>query len=143
MFPIQAEGSPVEAVEGVAAVGGTGATVRRQIGGDRQHDYAWREVYNAAADTLTKIDADGVPPQAFLGVAGMPGMTAYVGLLRIAELKAGDVVFVSAASGAVGSAVVQIAKLKGATVIGSAGGAEKCAFLKEIGCDEVIEVQRS
>jgi len=102
-------------------------------------DFAWREIYNAPASALMKVDAQGIPPQAFLGIAGMPGRTAYVGLLHIASLKDGDVVFVSAASGAVGSAVVQIAKLKGNYVIGSAGGAEKCAYLKEIGCDAVID----
>ncbi len=99
----------------------------------------WREVFNAPAASLTKIDAMGLPPQAFLGVAGMPGMTAYVGLLKIAGCKAGDTVFVSAASGAVGQVVCQIAKLKGATVIGSAGGAEKIAHLKEIGVDHAID----
>lgn len=69
----------------------------------------------------------------------MPGLTAYVGLVKIAALKPGDVVFVSAAAGAVGSVVCQIAKLKGHTVIGSAGGADKAAFLKAIGVDHVID----
>jgi NADPH-dependent curcumin reductase CurA len=109
--------------------------------------FGWREAYNANPKALaaagmgaiTKIDTQGVPPQAFLGVAGMPGLTAYVGLLRIAALKDGDVVFVSAAAGAVGSIVCQIAKLKGHTVIGSAGGPEKAAFLKSIGVDHVID----
>lgn len=103
---------------------------------------AWRELYNAPAASLQKIPDLGIPPQAFIGVAGMPGMTAYVGLLKIAELKEGDVVFVSAAAGAVGSVVCQIAKLKGCTVIGSAGGEAKCAFLKEIGVDEVIDYKK-
>jgi NADPH-dependent curcumin reductase CurA len=69
----------------------------------------------------------------------MPGLTAWVGLLKIATLKPGDVVFVSVAAGAVGSVACQIAKLKGHTVIGSAGGAAKCAFLKHIGVDHVID----
>jgi NADPH-dependent curcumin reductase CurA len=69
----------------------------------------------------------------------MPGLTAWVGLLKIAMPKPGDVVFVSAASGAVGSVVCQIAKLRGHTVIGSAGGAAKCAFVKHIGADHVID----
>ena len=69
----------------------------------------------------------------------MPGLTAYAGILRIAELKAGDVVFVSGAAGAVGSAVVQIAKIKGATVIGSAGGQEKCDLVRELGADACID----
>ena len=101
--------------------------------------FGWREYFNAPAAMLQKIDPMGLPPQAFLGVAGMPGMTAYVGLLKIAGCKAGDVVFVSAAAGAVGQIVCQIAKLKGATVIGSAGGADKIAFLKEIGVDHAID----
>src|SRR5208337_615837 len=95
--------------------------------------------FNAPAAAVQKLDLMGLPPQAFLGVAGMPGMTAYVGLLKIAALKDGDVVFVSAAAGAVGQVVCQIAKLKGHTVIGSAGGAEKAAYLKEIGVDHVID----
>ena len=99
----------------------------------------WREAFNAPAGALQKLDTHGLPPQTFLGVAGMPGLTAYVGLTKIAALKPGDVVFVSAAAGAVGSVVCQIAKLKGHTVIGSAGGADKVAFLKEIGVDQVID----
>jgi NADPH-dependent curcumin reductase CurA len=99
----------------------------------------WREGFNAPAETLQKLDPKGLPPQAFLGAAGMPGLTAYAGLLKIAALKDGDIVFVSGAAGAVGSMVVQIAKAKDHTVIGSAGGAEKTAFLNEIGCDAVID----
>jgi NADPH-dependent curcumin reductase CurA len=101
--------------------------------------FGWREWFNAPAEALRKLDTAGLPPQTFLGVAGMTGLTAWSGLLKVALLKAGDVVFVSSAAGAVGSAVCQIAKLKGHTVIGSAGGAEKCAFLKQIGVDQVID----
>ncbi|HEY5072899.1 MAG TPA: NADP-dependent oxidoreductase [Caulobacteraceae bacterium] len=101
--------------------------------------FGWREAFNAPAAAVSRRDLMGLPPQAFLGVAGMPGMTAYVGLLKIAALKDGDVVFVSAAAGAVGQVVCQIAKLRGHTVIGSAGGAEKGAWLKEIGVDHVID----
>jgi NADPH-dependent curcumin reductase CurA len=104
-----------------------------------QSFFGWREAFNAPAGAVQKLDTHGLPPQAFLGVAGMPGLTAYVGLLKIAALKDGDVVFVSAAAGAVGQVVCQIAKLKGHTVIGSAGGAEKVAYLKEIGVDHVID----
>ena len=104
-----------------------------------QSFFGWREAFNAPAAAVQKLDTHGLPPQAFLGFAGMPGLTAYVGLLRIAELKAGDVVFVSGAAGAVGSVACQIAKLKGHTVIGSAGGAEKARFLKEIGVDHAID----
>ena len=105
-----------------------------------QSNYGWREAFNAHASMIQKLDTMGLPAQAFLGAAGMPGMTAYAGLLRVAALKDGDVVFVSAASGAVGSMVCQIAKLKGHKVIGSAGGPEKVRVLKdELGIDEVID----
>jgi NADPH-dependent curcumin reductase CurA len=106
-----------------------------------QSALGWREVFNAPAKALQKLPDVGLPAQAFLGVAGMPGLTAYAGLLRIAGLKDGDVVFVSAAAGAVGSVACQIAKLKGHTVIGSAGGSDKIAFLKEIGVDHAIDYQ--
>ncbi len=104
-----------------------------------QSFFGWREAFNAPANAVQKLETHGLPPQAFLGFAGMPGLTAYVGLIRIAELKDGDVVFVSGAAGAVGSVACQIAKIKGHTVIGSAGGAEKVAFLKEIGVDQAID----
>lgn len=105
-----------------------------------QSNYGWREAFTAQGSMVQKLDTMGLPPQAFLGAAGMPGMTAYAGLLRVAALKEGDVVFVSAASGAVGSMVCQIAKLKGHKVVGSAGGPEKVAFLKdELGIDEAID----
>jgi NADPH-dependent curcumin reductase CurA len=104
-----------------------------------QSFFGWREAFNAPAGAVQKLDTHGLPPQAFLGIAGMPGLTAYAGLLKVASLKDGDVVFVSAAAGAVGQIVCQIAKLKGHTVIGSAGGADKGAWLKEIGVDHVID----
>jgi NADPH-dependent curcumin reductase CurA len=101
--------------------------------------FGWREAFTAEAKYLQKTDTHGLPVQAFLGVAGMPGLTAYVGLTRVAEMKAGDIVFVSAAAGAVGQVACQVARLKGCTVIGSAGGPEKTAFLREIGVDQVID----
>ena len=104
-----------------------------------QSFFGWREAFNAPAAAVQKLDTHGLPPQAFLGVAGMPGLTAYVGLLKVAALKDGDVVFVSAAAGAVGQVVCQIAKLKGHTVIASAGGADKVAYLKSLGVDHVID----
>jgi hypothetical protein len=108
--------------------------------GDKvQSFFGWREAFNAPAGAVQKLDTMGLSAQAFLGVAGMPGLTAYVGLLKIAALKDGDIVFVSAAAGAVGQVVCQIAKLKGHTVIGSAGGAKKVKYLKEIGVDHVID----
>ncbi len=94
----------------------------------------------ASGKSLNKLPAmPGVEPQAFLGNLGLTGGTAYFGLLDAASAKAGDIVFVSAAAGAVGSAVVQIAKAKGMTVIGSAGGADKCDFVRSLGADAVID----
>jgi NADPH-dependent curcumin reductase CurA len=110
-----------------------------KVGDLVQSNFGWREGFNAPAGQVQKLPPTNLPPQTFLGAAGMPGLTAYAGLLRVAELKDGDIVFVSGAAGAVGSVVVQIAKAKGHKVIGSAGGADKVAFLKEIGCDEVID----
>jgi NADPH-dependent curcumin reductase CurA len=104
-----------------------------------QSNLGWRTAFNAPAEQVQKLDPRDLPPQAFLGVAGMPGLTAYAGLLRVAALKDGDIVFVSGAAGAVGSVVCQIAKAKGHRVIGSAGGPDKVAFLRDIGCDAVID----
>jgi NADPH-dependent curcumin reductase CurA len=103
-------------------------------------DFGWREDFVADADKVESLELGSLPPQAFLGVAGIPGLTAYVGLLHIAELKPDDVVFISAASGAVGSMACQIAKNIGCKVIASAGGEEKVAFLKDkLSVDEVID----
>ncbi|MES2342530.1 MAG: NADP-dependent oxidoreductase [Pseudomonadota bacterium] len=111
-----------------------------KVGDLVQSGNGWREAFNAPASTVQKLETHGLPPEAFLGVAGMPGLTAYVGLLKIAALKPGDVVFVSGAAGAVGSVVCQIAKLKGHKVIASAGGPEKVKFLKdELGVDVAID----
>ncbi|QNO29730.1 NADP-dependent oxidoreductase [Sphingopyxis sp. OPL5] len=83
--------------------------------------------------------AAGMTPQTFLHNMGLTGGTAWIGLLRIAAAKPSDTVFVSAAAGAVGSAVVQIAKAREMTVIGSAGGADKCAWALDLGADAVID----
>ena len=103
------------------------------------HMLGWRDEAVLPATQVQPLPEIAVPEQAFLGQLGMPGMTAYWGLLAVAEAKAGDTVFVSAAAGAVGSTVVQIAKAKGMTVIGSAGGADKCAWVRELGADHVID----
>ena len=103
------------------------------------HMLGWRDEAVAAASALNKLPDLGVAPQAFLGILGLTGGTAYFGLLEAASAKEGDIVFVSAAAGAVGSAVVQIAKARGMTVIGSAGGAEKCDYVRSLGADEVID----
>jgi NADPH-dependent curcumin reductase CurA len=104
-----------------------------------QHMAGWRDEAVIDARTANKLPNLGAPPEQFLGVLGVTGMTAYFGLLDAASAKEGDIVFVSAAAGAVGSVVVQIAKAKGMTVIGSAGGAEKCDWVRALGADHVID----
>ena len=109
------------------------------VGDHVLHMAGWRDEAVVEGKALNKLPDLGVEPQQFLGNLGLTGGTAYFGLLDAAKAKAGDIVFVSAAAGAVGSAVVQIAKAKGMTVIGSAGGAEKCAFVTSLGADAVID----
>ncbi|MGD9135488.1 MAG: NADP-dependent oxidoreductase [Desulfobacterales bacterium] len=89
----------------------------------------WREYFISTGQGLMKVDPAVAPIQSFLGTIGMPGLTAYAGLLHIGKPKQGDTVFVSAASGAVGSVASQIAKLKGCYVVGSAGSDEKVSWL--------------
>jgi NADPH-dependent curcumin reductase CurA len=99
----------------------------------------WREYYVADGTMMQKLDPGRAPLQAYLGVMGMPGMTAYTSLLRIGEPKSGETVFVSAAAGAVGSVVCQIAKLKGCRVVGSVGSEAKVRWLlDEAGIDAAI-----
>lgn len=99
----------------------------------------WREGFTAPAGYVQKLPGNlPAPPQAFLGVLGMPGLTAYAGLLRIGKPQAGETVFVSGAAGAVGSLVCQIAKLKGCRVVGTAGSDEKCAWLRSVGVDATV-----
>ncbi|AMX96850.1 NADP-dependent oxidoreductase [Mesorhizobium sp. M7A.F.Ca.CA.001.09.2.1] len=89
---------------------------------------------------LRKLDPAAAPITTALGVLGMPGFTAYAGLLTIGQPKPGETVVVAAASGAVGSAVGQIARIKGARAVGIAGGADKCAFVRdELGFDAVVD----
>ncbi|MFB9908733.1 NADP-dependent oxidoreductase [Allokutzneria oryzae] len=104
------------------------------------HGLGWREFAVVDGANAVKVDPKLAPVGAFLGVLGMPGLTAYAGLLKAADFREGDVVFVSGAAGAVGALVGQIAKLRGAAkVIGSAGSAEKVAHLtEELGFDEAF-----
>lgn len=101
---------------------------------------AWQDSFVAAAEQLQKLEPfDRDRLSLYLGTLGMPGMTAYVGLLRFGEPKPGETVFVSAASGAVGANVCQIAKLKGCRVVGSVGSDAKARWLQEeCGVDAVI-----
>jgi len=104
-----------------------------------ESNLGWREWALARESDLKKVDPSLGPLQSYLGVLGMPGLTAYVGLLRTAQLKDGERVFVSAAAGAVGSLACQIAKIKGCYVVGSAGSDEKCQYLtRELGVDRAI-----
>ena len=103
------------------------------------HFAGWRDEAVLPAKALTKLPQLGARPEDFLGNLGVPGATAYFGLIDVAEAKPSDIVFVSAAAGAVGSAVVQIAKAMGMTVIGSAGGKDKCDFVRSLGADRVID----
>lgn len=116
------------------------ADARFQPGDRVKHMKGWREYALLSSKELVTVPPNaGVPLQAFLGVMGMTGLTAYVGLQRIADLKEGDTVFVSAAAGAVGSVACQIAKAKNCIVVGSAGSDEKCAWLEEeAGVDAAI-----
>ncbi len=92
---------------------------------------------------VRKVDATRMPMSAFLGAVGMPGVTAWVGLNHIIEAKAGETVVVSAASGAVGSVVGQLAKAKGCRVVGLAGGAAKCSYaVNELGFDACIDYKK-
>jgi NADPH-dependent curcumin reductase CurA len=104
-----------------------------------QHMAGWRDESVVSARAATKLPDVGAEPERFLGILGVTGATAYFGLLDAAQAKEGDIVFVSAAAGAVGSAAVQIAKAKGMTVIGSAGGKDKCDFVRALGADQVID----
>ncbi len=103
----------------------------------------WREAFTAPVadmipETFRKIDTAMIPAQSYLGIAGMPGLTAYAGLYDVAKFKKGDTVLVSGAAGAVGSIVCQLAKLDGAYVVGIAGSDSKCEWLKSRGIDAAV-----
>ena len=100
----------------------------------------WRSHAVADARATRKLDPDAAPVSTALGVLGMPGFTAYAGLLEIGRPRSGETVVVAAATGPVGSAVGQIARLKGARAVGIAGGPEKCrALLEEFGFDAAVD----
>lgn len=103
----------------------------------------WREYFVSTGSGLTKIDPTIAPVQTYLGTLGMPGWTAYVGLLDIGRPKEGETVFVSSAAGAVGAIVCQIAKMKGCRVVGSAGSDDKIAWLMdEAGVDAAFNYKK-
>ncbi len=109
------------------------------VGDYVQSMWGWREYAMDKTETFQKVDPALGPIEAYLGTLGMPGMTAYAGLFKIGELKDGETVFVSAASGAVGTVVCQLAKAHGCYVVGSAGSDEKCEWLEKVaGIDKAI-----
>ena len=100
----------------------------------------WAEMGVADGQMLRKVDASHIPLSAYLGSVGMPGMTAWYGLTQIMKSKAGETIVVSAASGAVGSVVGQLAKQRGCRAVGIAGGADKCRYVvEELGFDACID----
>lgn len=110
------------------------------VGDHVESHFGWREGFVSDGRGVRNLGSLKADASAYLGILGMPGMTAYVGLLDVGELKDGETVFVSGAAGAVGSAVGQIAKIKNCTVIGSAGGPEKVAHLvDDLGFDHGID----
>ncbi len=143
-----AQPQPLDAV----MIGGTvGEVVESRHTGFKAGDKVvgmggWQQyaVVNASQPgVLRKVDTSRVPLSAYLGAVGMPGVTAWVGLNRIIEAKSGETIVVSAASGAVGSVVGQLAKALGCRTVGIAGGADKCAYVaQELGLDACIDYKR-
>ncbi len=102
--------------------------------------HGWQDYAVSNGRMLQKIDSRMGPISAAVGIFGIPGLTAYVGIRKIMKVAAGETVLVSSAAGAVGSAAGQIAKIDGARIIGISGGEEKCAYSKEVyGYDEMID----
>jgi NADPH-dependent curcumin reductase len=125
-------GTVGEVVESRNAKFAKGDTVLGMLG--------WQQYGVSDGKGLNKVDASRVPLSAYLGVLGMPGVTAWIGLLDICQPKAGETVVVSAASGAVGSVVGQIAKIKGCRTVGIAGGKQKCDYVvNELGFDACVD----
>ncbi len=127
-------------------IGGTAGEViaskhpKFQVGDKVVGMFGWSEIGLSDGNLLKKIDTSRVPLSAWLGVVGMPGMTAWYGLNQIIRPKAGETIAVSAASGAVGSVVGQLAKLAGCRVVGIAGGKQKCDYVvSELGFDACVD----
>lgn len=134
---------------GAVMAGGTVGTVAAsrnpdfKVGDIVEERLGWQDYGISTGKFLRKVDPALAPISTALGVLGMPGLTAYFGLLEVAQMKAGDSVVVSAASGAVGAVVGQIARIKGAKrVVGIAGGKAKCDYcVSELGYDACIDYQ--
>jgi NADPH-dependent curcumin reductase CurA len=135
---------PPVAIGAVMRALGAGKVIASKFAGLAVGDYVSgmlgvQEYAVAPGKALNKIDAPADKLPVYLSALGMPGLTAYFGLLEVGKPEAGNTVVVSGAAGAVGSIVGQIARIKGCTVIGIAGGAEKCKYLAEIGFDAAID----
>ncbi|MGO1617488.1 MAG: NADP-dependent oxidoreductase, partial [Oceanisphaera sp.] len=131
---------------GHTMVGGTVSRVHQSLhpdfkAGDWVLSYSgWQDYALSNGEGLIKLDPQQAPPSYALGVLGMPGFTAYMGLLDIGQPKPGETLVVAAATGAVGAMVAQIGKLKGCHVVAIAGGAEKCAYaLDNLGVDACLD----
>jgi len=135
---------PVE-LGAVMRAGGVGRVIESRHASFKPGDYVYgtlnvQEYATLDGKSLTKVDPGFAPLPTWLGTLGMPGMTAYFGLLDVGKPKAGETVVVSGAAGAVGTVVGQIAKIKGCRVVGIAGGEEKCRYLTtELGFDAAID----
>jgi NADPH-dependent curcumin reductase CurA len=135
---------PVE-VGGVMAASSVGEVVRSRSAHVRAGDLVlggqgWQRYSAVTGERLHRLDPAEAPVSTALGVLGMPGLTAYLGLENIGRPKAGETVVVSAASGAVGSVVGQLARIAGARAVGIAGGAEKCRYVeRELGFDACLD----
>jgi NADPH-dependent curcumin reductase len=148
MSALQSYAAP--AALGRAMVGGTVGEIVKSRNpsyavGDVVVGYGgWQEYALSNGAGLRKLNAEAAPVSTALGVLGMPGMTAYVGLLQIGQPKPGETVVVAAASGAVGSVVGQIAKIKECRAVGIAGGPDKCRFVvDELGFDACVDHRAS
>jgi NADPH-dependent curcumin reductase CurA len=131
---------PPYEVGDVVTGGAVGRVVRSEDGRFAEGDWVlsalgWCEGGIVPADRARRLDPEAAPPSTALGVLGMPGLTAWVGLVDVGRVEAGETIYVSGAAGAVGSAAAQIARLKGLRVIGSAGGAEKVEWLRGLGIE--------
>ncbi len=144
MDDVKSYSAPV-AIGGVMECGAVGQVAASSDARFREGDwvlggFGWQSYSVRPAKSLIAIDPDEAPPSTALGVLGMPGLTAWVGLEDIGQPKAGEMLVVSAASGAVGQVAGQLGKIRGAKVVGIAGGAEKCAFVKDtLGFDAAID----
>ena len=140
--------APPVGIGEVMRAGGLGRVITSQNPGFAVGDHVvgmlgMQEYALSDGKGLNKVDPKLAPLPVYLGTLGMPGMTAYFGLLEVAALKTGDTVVVSGAAGAVGMPVGQIAKIKGCRVVGIAGGVEKCQYVvKDLGFDACIDYKK-